>query len=84
MKVIVYTSGGYPGVFEYVDPSGNEDAILVSPGSTYRLEIREVIRHEEHVIWQVVDAGSSAPGGVVIKKKRTSSEQTGEETSSSG
>lgn len=70
MLILAYTKDASPGVLVFVDLSGEEDSILVSPGRPYRLRVREVVRHNENVVFQVLE-GSTDPGGVVLRKKKT-------------
>lgn len=70
MLILAYTKDASPGVLVFVDLSGEEDSILVSPGRSYRLRVREVVRHNENVVFQVLE-GSMDPGGVVLRKKKT-------------
>lgn len=70
MLILAYTKDASPGVLVFVDLSGEEDSILVSPGRPYRLRVREVVRHNENVVFQVLE-GSMDPGGVVLRKKKT-------------
>jgi hypothetical protein len=76
MLILAYTKDASPGVLVFVDLSGEEDSILVSPGRSYRLRVREVVRHNENVVFQVLE-GSMDPGGVVLRKKKTQESQPG-------
>jgi hypothetical protein len=71
MKIVAFSKNGAPGVLVFVNKKGEEDAVLVSPGTPLTLSsVRNVVRHDPHIAYSVVENESEAEGTQVFVKRR--------------
>lgn len=74
MKIVAYSKNGAPGVLVFVDKNGEEDAVLVSPGTPLTLSsVRSVVRHDPHIFYTVVEGDTEAEGTQVLVRRRRDS-----------
>jgi len=71
MKILAYSKNSAPGVLVFVDKSGEEDSVLVNPGTPVSLSVRSVVRHDPHITYTVVGDESENEGTqVIVRRKR--------------
>jgi hypothetical protein len=83
MKIVAFSKNGAPGVLVFVNKNGEEDAVLVSPGTPLTLSsVRSVVRHDPHITYSVVENESEAEGTqVFVKRKKEASNSSPGESS---
>jgi hypothetical protein len=75
MKIVAFSKNGAPGILVFVNTKGEEDAVLVNPGTPLNLSsVRSVVRHDPHIAYSVVENESEAEGTqVFVKRKKETS-----------
>jgi hypothetical protein len=71
MKIVAFSKNGAPGILVFVNTKGEEDAVLVNPGTPLNLSsVRSVVRHDPHIAYSVVENEGEAEGTQVFVKRR--------------
>jgi len=81
MKIVAFSKSGTPGVLVFVNKKGEEDAVLINPGTSITISsVLSVVRHDPHISYSVVeDEGENEGTQVFVKrKKETSNTKSGE------